>query len=208
MPKCRQEEEIFTIWPCPGTRTHAPGAMKFIILVVSSLVIITVYLVSLICAWEQRIISKRNNAFSLHDIYGHTLAQELLAPGLTILLEPSLFINILSLSDLCPSVEKKIFKEVMHFHYMTYMATPQHKNPCPEVMKFTNLEEPSLDIITLYLVCLNHAQEQRRRFLNKYINFRLFTPKLPPLETEGGGGVIKFTISCLLTLQMLHTKFY
>ena len=22
------------------------------------------------------------------------------------------------------------FKEKMHFHYVTYMATPQHKNPC------------------------------------------------------------------------------
>ena len=24
-----------------------------------------------------------------------------------------------------------IFKEIMHFYYMTCMATPQHKNPCP-----------------------------------------------------------------------------
>ena len=31
---------------------------------------------------------------------------------------------ILSLFDLCLGVEKKIFKEIMHFHYMTYMATP------------------------------------------------------------------------------------
>ena len=28
------------------------------------------------------------------------------------------------LSDICMGVEKKIFKEIMHFHYMTYMATP------------------------------------------------------------------------------------
>ena len=31
---------------------------------------------------------------------------------------------ILGLSDLCLGVEKKIFKEIMHFYYMTYMATP------------------------------------------------------------------------------------
>ena len=31
---------------------------------------------------------------------------------------------ILSLSNLCLGVEKKIFKEIMHFHYMTYMAMP------------------------------------------------------------------------------------
>ena len=30
--------------------------------------------------------------------------------------------NILSLSDSCPRVEKKTFKEIMHFQYMTYMA--------------------------------------------------------------------------------------
>ena len=38
---------------------------------------------------------------------------------------------ILSKSDLCHGVEKKIFKELMHFHNITYMDTPQHKNPCP-----------------------------------------------------------------------------
>ena len=32
------------------------------------------------------------------------------------------FIN--SLSDLCMGVEKKIFKEIMHFHFMTNMAKP------------------------------------------------------------------------------------
>mgnify|MGYP003683667425 FL=1 len=31
---------------------------------------------------------------------------------------------IFGLSDLCLRVEKKIFKEIMHFHNMTYMATP------------------------------------------------------------------------------------
>ena len=24
-----------------------------------------------------------------------------------------------------------VFKEIMHFHSVTYMATPEHKNPCP-----------------------------------------------------------------------------
>ena len=38
---------------------------------------------------------------------------------------------ILTLSVLCLGEEKTIFKEIMHFHYMTYMVTPQHKNPCP-----------------------------------------------------------------------------
>ena len=40
---------------------------------------------------------------------------------------------ILSLFDPCQWVEKKTFKEIMHFHYMTYnyMVMPLHKNPCP-----------------------------------------------------------------------------
>ena len=38
--------------------------------------------------------------------------------------------NILSFSHLCLRVEK-IFKEIMYFHYMTYMTTPQRKNSCP-----------------------------------------------------------------------------
>ena len=31
---------------------------------------------------------------------------------------------ILSFSDLCLGEKKKIFKEIMLFHYMTYMAMP------------------------------------------------------------------------------------
>ena len=59
---------------------------------------------------------------------------------------------ILSLSVLCLGVEKKIFKEMMHFNYITYVAMPQFKNPCPGgVMKFTI---PSLVIITIHLVCM------------------------------------------------------
>ena len=40
-----------------------------------------------------------------------------------------------SLSDQCLGVEKKIFKGIMHFHYMTY----KFKAPAPGIMKFTFL---------------------------------------------------------------------
>ena len=109
---------------------------------------------------------------------------------------------ILSLSDVCLGDERKIFKEIMHFYYMTYMVTPQ--NLTPGVMKFTILVDPSLFIITTYLVFLINTWEQRRRCFKKYSNFTLFTPKLPLFPQLG---VIQFTISCLLTLQMLHIKF-
>ena len=51
------------------------------------------------------------------------------APGVmkcTIWVDPFLYIIyfILSLSDICMGVKRKIFKGKMHFHYITYMATP------------------------------------------------------------------------------------
>ena len=61
---------------------------------------------------------------------------------------PSHHYYTLSLSDLCLEVEEKIFKEIMHFHYMTYMAT------APGVMKFTILVDPSLSsYLYTYFVC-------------------------------------------------------
>ena len=60
-------------------------------------------------------------------------------------------------------------KEIMHFLYMTYIATPCTRAPALEGMKFTILVDPSLIIIThtihLPVVCLNHAPKQRRRFI-------------------------------------------
>ena len=71
---------------------------------------------------------KRNNAFSLYDLHGHALAQEPLPWGHEINNLGTPFLGhhhyILSLSDLCLGVKKKTFKEIMHFHYMTYMTTP------------------------------------------------------------------------------------
>ena len=71
---------------------------------------------------------QRNNAFSRYDLYGQAPAQEPLPRGHEIYNfgRPSLghHYYILGLSDLCLGVEKKIFKEIMHFYCMTYMATP------------------------------------------------------------------------------------
>ena len=61
---------------------------------------------------------------------------------------------------------KKIFKEIKHFHSMTYMATPLHKNPCPKGPEIYNFGRPFLGLTT-YLVCLINAWEYRRRFLKK-----------------------------------------
>ena len=68
---------------------------------------------------------------------------------------------ILTLSVLCLGEEKKIFKEIMHFHYMIYMATPQHKNPCPKGHEIYNLGKPFLGH-HCYALIVNHAWEQSR----------------------------------------------
>ena len=71
---------------------------------------------------------KRNNVISLYDLYGHAVAKNSCPKGQEIYNFGRPFhchhSYILSLSDLCLGVEKKIFKEIMHFHYMTYMAVP------------------------------------------------------------------------------------
>ena len=89
--------------------------------------------------WRRKEDFKRNNVFSLYDlhVYDHTLGQEPLPRGheIYILEDPSVVhihlsqYYILSYSNLWPGVKMKIFKEIK-FHFMTYMATPLHKNTC------------------------------------------------------------------------------
>ena len=50
----------------------------------------------------------------------------------TILGDPSLVIFTLYIVCLNYAwVNKKMLKEIMYFHYATYMATPERKNPTP-----------------------------------------------------------------------------
>ena len=50
----------------------------------------------------------------------------------------------LSLSLSFPRVQKMILIEILQIHYMTYMATPQNKNPNPEGHKLYNFGRPFL----------------------------------------------------------------
>ena len=54
---------------------------------------------------------------------------------------------------------------------MTYMATPQHKTPCPGV------------------------PEIYKKILKNYINFTVFNPKLPP-RGVGGHEIYNFLSPC------------
>ena len=64
---------------------------------------------------------------------------------------------ILNLSDPCPSVEKKSREQILYFYCM---AMPQHKKPCPGIMKFTILVDSSfchlyfIHVLSLSDLCL------------------------------------------------------
>ena len=85
-------------------------------------------------------IFKRNNAFSLYDLYGHTLAQES-CPGAH---ESYNFgrlsfdhhYYILNLYDLCLGLKMKIFKEIMHslpyMHVLLYLHHDFKEFECNE----------------------------------------------------------------------------
>ena len=83
---------------------------------------------------------------------------------------------IISLSDLCPGVEKKISTELLSLGIVG-------------VMKLTILVDPSLAIIIEYIFCPIYAKEYRRKFLKKNVNFTFLTPKLSPLWVGGLGWV-------------------
>ena len=75
-----------------------------------------------------------------------------------------------------PGSRKKIFKEIMQFQYMTYMVTPQHKNPYPgghEIYDFCNHLVHFLGY-RYYKLCLISAQ----KFHMKIHQFYTFYPQI------------------------------
>ena len=78
-----------------------------------------------------------------------------------------------------------------------------HKNPCPGGHQINNFGRPFLghhyNILGLYGPC-----PRVEKIFKEIQQFYTFYPKI---TSRGLGGGMKFTISCLLTLQMLHKKF-
>ena len=75
------------------------------------------------------------------DLYGHALASESLPHRVmkfTILVDPSLVNLTIYLVCLIYAWEKgkENFKEIMRFHYMTYISHPSTRTPASRVMKF------------------------------------------------------------------------
>ena len=96
----------------------------------------------------------------------------------------------LSLSVLRLVVKKQNFKEIMHFHNITYMATPLHKNPCPGGHKIYNFGKflncvnvfslfryyPhfAFDFCTIYIICHSLKTKTRTSFSKIVASFALF----------------------------------
>ena len=116
------------IWSHPSTRTPALGVIKFTILGHSSLVIITILSFCLIYASVKR---KRNKAISLYELYGHTLAKNSCPKGH--LVDLSLVIITTGMYLLCLWEEKKMFNEIMHFHYNDLYSHAPAQEPLSQV---------------------------------------------------------------------------
>ena len=83
---------------------------------------ITIFSLSDLCLGiEEKIFQNTNHAFSVYNLYDHTLAQESLFRGscnLPFFVAPSLVIITINLiCDFCLGIEK-IFQEITHFHFM------------------------------------------------------------------------------------------
>ena len=91
---------------------------------------------------------------------------------------------------------------------MTDMATPRHKNPCPWGYEIYNFSRPffSHDYYTLILYGPCNGVEKKIFLRNASILYFLPQNNLPLGWGDHNKFYIKFTISCLFTLQMLHTK--
>ena len=82
---------------------------------------------------------------------------------------------------------------------------PQHRNPCPGGHEIYNFGRPFLGhhnyIHSLSVLCLG----VEKKIFKEIHQFYTFYTKIT--SSWDGEGVMNFTISCLFTLQLLHTKF-
>ena len=111
----------------------------------------------------------------------------------------------LSLSDLCLGVEKKILKEILNFHYTTYMNTSQQKNPFPGGREIDNFGRPFPGhlsyILGLSILCLGV-----KRILKEimHLNYRTYIATcLHKNPCPGGHDIYNF--GTLFLLLILYT---
>ena len=79
----------------------------------------------------------------------------------------------------------------MHFHNMTYMATPEHKNPCPGGHYIKNFGRPFLGY-QYYILELSDPCPSVDKKRSRNIAFSLYGHA--PAQEHLPGGVKQFTI--------------
>ena len=83
------------------------------------------------------------------------------------------------LSDLCLGVDKQIFKEIMHFHYMTYVHAPAQE-PLPQGSWNLQFGWPYLGyhfyILGLFYICLGEDKKIFKEIMHFHYMAYLTTP--------------------------------
>ena len=166
----------------PQHKNPSPRVIKFTILVDPSVVIITICK-HLICLIHAPVQPRREEILHFHymampqhknpcprdheiDNFGRPFLGQ--------------HYYILSLSDLCLGVEKKISKEILHFHYMTYMAMTQHKNPCSGGLEICNFGRPFLGHHYYILNLSDLCQRVEKEIFKEIMHFHYMTSTAMP----------------------------
>ena len=103
-------------------------------------------------------------------------------------------------------VEKEIFKEIMHFHYIIHMATPKNMNPCPWGHTIYNFGRPFLGNHYSSLSLTELCPRSREDFL-RHTSKLHFLPKIKFPLGWGGGHEINNFLSLQATDGTVDAKF-
>ena len=137
----------------------------------------------------------KNNAFSLYDLYAHSPSQEPLPRRSWKFHFRRPFLGhhyySLSLTDLSLGVEKKIFKVTMHFHYITFMATPYRKNPCAWDHESYNFCRPFLVHHYYILSLLNLCPWVEKKIFQEFCIFTIWLIWPHPIARTPASWVMK-----------------
>ena len=76
-------------------------------------------------------------------------------------------------------------KKLMQFHYMTYTATPQHKNPCPGCHEVYNFGRPFLAPHYHILGLSDLCQEVEKEIFKEIMHFQIMTYMIMPCPGAG-----------------------
>ena len=104
--------------------------------------------------------------------------------------------------------KRKVFKEVMYFHYLPFLATPQHRNTCPRGHEINNFGRPFL-CHRLYMLLLSGLFRGVQKNLKIYIYIFIILLIWPyPSTGIPALGAIEFTILVDHSLSYRRTHNY